>query len=166
MALRTRTTKELSGPPMAEWGETTRVFLPGGGVMYVPVTFTPATNLKERLPKHVWRSEADEASIAIELISYHRAMLLDRARFGRTMAESIAQKGGTEIGDLETLTVSGFETFYGRYCLTSDAEPAVVQCRAYARILTRNSGLLFEAEHPDMDRLDRLAKAVLATLVF
>jgi hypothetical protein len=167
MALRSRNAQELHGPALDAWEESKRVSLPGGGVMYVPVSFASTTDLraKEPLPKYRWRGESGEGMIEVELIGYHRAMLLNRTRYSQMMKESIEERDGTILGDLETMTVSGYETFYGRYRLTHAAFPTVVQFGAYARILTRNTGLLFAIEHPDPERLDAFAKAVLATLV-
>jgi hypothetical protein len=167
MALRSRNAQELHGPALDAWEESKRVSLPGGGVMYVPVSFASTTDLraKEPSPKYRWRGEPGEGMIEVELIGYHRAMLLNRTRYSQMMKESIEERDGTILGDLETMTVSGYETFYGRYRLTHAAFPTVVQFGAYARILTRNTGLLFAIEHPDPERLDAFAKAVLATLV-
>lgn len=167
MALRSRNTQELHGPPLGEWEESKRVSLPGGGIMYVPLTFSSTTDLRARdpLPKYRWRGEPGDGSIEVELIGYHRAMRLNRARYTQMMKERIEEREGTLLGDLETLTVRGYETLYGHYRLTHAAFPTVVQFGAYARVLTRNAGLLFAVEHPDPDRLDPFAKAVLATLV-
>lgn len=167
MALRSRNAQALQGPALDEWAESKRVSLPGGGIMYVPATFASTTDLraKEPLPKYRWRGEPGEGMIEVELIGYHRAMRLNHARYSQSMKESIEERDGTIIGDLETMTVSGYETLYGHYRLTHAAFPTVVQFGAYARILTRNTGLLFAIEHPDAERLDPFAKAVLATLV-
>lgn len=167
MALRSRNVQALQGPALDEWAESKRVSLPGGGIMYVPATFVSTTDLraKEPLPKYRWRGEPGDGMIEVELIGYHRAMRLNRARYSQTMKESIEERDGTILGDLETMTVSGYETLYGHYRLTHAAFPTVVQFGAYARILTRNTGLLFVVEHPDPERLDPFAKAVLATLV-
>lgn len=167
MALRSRNTQELHGPPLGEWEESKRVSLPGGGIMYVPLTFSSTTDLRARdpLPKYRWRGEPGDGSIEVELIGYHRAMRLNRARYTQMMKERIEEREGALLGDLETLTVRGYETLYGHYRLTHAAFPTVVQFGAYARVLTRNAGLLFAVEHPDPDRLDPFAKAVLATLV-
>lgn len=167
MALRSRNAQAIQGPALDEWAESKRVSLPGGGIMYVPVTFASTTDprAKEALPKYRWRGEPGEGMIEVQLIGYHRAMRLNQARYSQSMKESIEERNGTIIGDLETMTVSGYETLYGHYRLTHAAFPTVVQFGAYARILTRNTGLLFAIEHPDPERLDPFAKAVLATLV-
>ena len=167
MALRSRNAQDMHGPALGEWAESKRVSLPGGGIMYVPVTFTSTTDLraKEPLPKYRWRGEPGDGTVEVELIGYHRAMRLNRARYSEMMKESIEERDGAILGELETMTVSGYETFYGRYRLTHAAFPTIVQFGAFARILTRNAGLLIAIEHPDPDRLDSFAKAVLATLV-
>ena len=167
MALRSRNAQELHGPPLGEWEESKRVALPGGGIMYVPATFVSTTDLraKDPLPKYRWRGEPGDGTIEVELIGYHRAMRLNQARYSQMMQERVEEREGTILGDLETMTVSGYETFYGHYRLTHAAFPTIVQFGAYARILTRNTGLLIAVEHPDQQRLDPFAKAVLATLV-
>ncbi|MCA1667332.1 MAG: hypothetical protein LC793_08025 [Thermomicrobia bacterium] len=167
MALRSRNAQDLHGPALDAWEESKRVSLPGGGIMYVPATFASTTDLraKEPLPKYRWRGEPGDGTIEVELIGYHQAMRLNPARYSETMKERIEEREGTILGDLETMIVSGYETLYGHYRLTHAAYPTVVQFGAYARILTRNAGLLFAFEHPEPERLDPFAKAVLATLV-
>lgn len=168
MALQSRNVKELPGLPLDGWEETKRVTLPGGGTMSVPLAFLSTQNPKERTPKYVWRGEAGEGSIALELIAYHHAAQIDRARFNPATRDGakagVALPGGALIGEIETLTVSGCDTIYARYRLApTEANPEPLFA-AYARILTPNAGLLFEATHADLARVDQLAKAVLATL--
>jgi hypothetical protein len=165
IGVRSRKPPELSGPPFEGWGSTRRVTLPGGGFMYVPTTFIAVGHPKDRLQQYVWSAAVDGASVGIELITYHRAMRLGRSQFGDLINEAVEQHGCSTIGDLETVTVNGCATLYGLARLTQRTDGTSPQFGAYARILTRHAGLLFEATHADLQGVDRLARAVLATLL-
>jgi len=165
MATRLQNPKELRGPALGEWEETKRVFLPGGGTMYVPLPFAAITGGKEQSPKYLWRGEPGEGSVEVELISYYQALRLGPVQFDALMRERLTPKGGKLLGKLETLRVANYETFYHLFQVTLDEDPTVARYGAYARTLTRNGGLLFAVTHADQARVDELAKAVLATLV-
>lgn len=170
MAVQPRNTREVPGLPLAGWDETKRVILPGGGTMSVPFSFVSANNPKERTPKYVWRGGEGEGSIALELIAYHHAAQIDRARFDSASKEGLkpgtAPSVGALVGEIESLTVGGCATIYARYRLAPTEAAPEPLFAAYARILTPNAGLLFEATHPDLERVDQLAKAIFATLTF
>lgn len=140
--------------------------LPGGGAMYVPRAFVAAVNARDRQPHYVWRGEAGAGSIAVELISYHRARQLDAVWLRAFMQERVERKRGVLIGEVELLILDGCETLYGNSGPAPHDDATEGPYGAYARILTRTGGLLIEVEHPDRDAADQLARAVLATLVF
>lgn len=166
MAVSQRKTEELRGPALADWEESKRVALPGGGTMYVPLSFVavPPTLGREQSPKYAWRDAEGAVSVTVELISWHHAMQLTAARYARTMRQGIEAQGGTLLGEIEPLMVNGYGALYGRFRHAAAADTDVAAYGVYARLLTRNAGFLFEAMHPDRAGVDRLAKAVLLTL--